>query len=469
VEAACLCWKSDNLDFRADYFDPAVFDFGWARDVCLVVSFCDCLGLGATMNNVEGVLSVTRAEAAVAGAEGESAGAASVARVACTSGRAGSAASGQDVGCLDALPDGLGELLTQAYGVEQALRVAQGYSGPRAMTFRANTLKSNAREVAAALETAHIDWSPVDFYADAFVVDVANDAAVRALDIYMQGEIYVQNLSAMLPALALGPAASENILDMAAAPGGKTSQLAALSEGRANITACEKNAVRAERLKYNLQKQGAGRVVVLQQDARKLDEFFVFDKVLLDSPCSGSGTIRLNGEGVSPALAGASVSGAAGAGAGARVGGKRDGRASKNGFSRELLARVARTQRELLRRALSAVRPGGLVVYATCSVLPMENEQAILDALDPQWTGASEGAGAGPSAKRRGKGGKGGAKSKGRVSKQVPFNVEAEIIPVSDKLLTGVPTLPCALEGAVCVAPTELYEGFFLAILERKS
>jgi hypothetical protein len=298
------------------------------------------------------------------------------------------------------------------------------------MTFRANTLKSNAREVAAALETAHIDWSPVDFYADAFVVDVANDAAVRALDIYMQGEIYVQNLSAMLPALALGPAASENILDMAAAPGGKTSQLAALSEGRANITACEKNAVRAERLKYNLQKQGAGRVVVLQQDARKLDEFFVFDKVLLDSPCSGSGTIRLNGEGVSPALAGASVSGAAGAGAGARVGGKRDGRASKNGFS---------------------------------------NEQAILDALDPQWTGASEGAGAGPSAKRRGKGGKGGAKSKGRVSKQVPFNVEAEIIPVSDKLLTGVPTLPCALEGAVCVAPTELYEGFFLAILERKS
>lgn len=343
----------------------------------------------------------------------------------------------------DALPEGLANLLVDAYGVDVASDIAQGYATPRAMTFRANTLKATAADVAGVLAQAGIDWSPVDFCSDAFAVDATNDALVRSLDIYKEGAIYVQNVSAMLPALALAPSAGQDVLDMAAAPGGKTSQIAALSQGRANITACEKNPVRAERLRYNLGKQGVTRVNVMQVDARKLDDFFTFDKVLLDSPCSGSGTLHIaqscsDSDGASAAKSSEST-----------------------GFSLELLDRLKVLQRELLRRALTAVKPGGIVVYSTCSVLPQENEQAIKDALDPRWTPPK------PAAKNKGgRRGKGGSRKSDRAA-SAPFAVEVETVPVPEDLLQGVPLLPCALEGAVCVKPTNLFEGFFLAILKR--
>ncbi len=78
---------------------------------------------------------------------------------------------------------------------------------------------------------------------------------------------------------------------MAAAPGGKTTQMAALVNNKARITACEMNAIRAERLKYNIEKQGASSVYVMITDSRKIDDFFSFDRILLDAPCSGSGTL----------------------------------------------------------------------------------------------------------------------------------------------------------------------------------
>lgn len=78
----------------------------------------------------------------------------------------------------------------------------------------------------------------------------------------------------MLPPLALAPQEGADILDMAAAPGGKTAQMAAMTGNRANITACEINQIRAEKLKYNLEKQGATRVNIMVRDARKLEDFF---------------------------------------------------------------------------------------------------------------------------------------------------------------------------------------------------
>jgi ribosomal RNA methyltransferase Nop2 len=313
------------------------------------------------------------------------------------------------------------------------------------MTFRANTLKTTSGAVANALAQASIDWSPVDFYADAFVVDAADDAKVRSLDIYKNGEIYVQNVSAMLPALVLAPVAGQDVLDMAAAPGGKTSQLAALSQGRANITACEKNPIRADRLRYNLQKQGVTRVNVMQTDARKLDDFFTFDEVLLDSPCSGSGTLQL-------AYSHNTADDAA-----------NDTKSQESsGFSLELFERSQLLQRELLRRALAAVKPGGIVVYSTCSVLPQENEQAIRDALNPKWAPPKSAAN---NKSHRGK----GSSRKSKQPAQAPFAIKAEIVPISDELLQGVPLLPCTLEGAACVKPTSLFEGFFVAALKRLS
>ncbi len=111
------------------------------------------------------------------------------------------------------------------------------------------------------------------------------------MSIYKNGELYLQSLSSMLPPIILEPKERTDILDMAAAPGGKTTQIAALTNNRAHITACEKNKIRAERLKYNIDKQGATCVFIMEKDSRYIDNFFSFDQILLDAPCSGSGTL----------------------------------------------------------------------------------------------------------------------------------------------------------------------------------
>ncbi|WP_172135094.1 RsmB/NOP family class I SAM-dependent RNA methyltransferase [Adlercreutzia sp. ZJ473] len=333
------------------------------------------------------------------------------------------------------LPPELLARLASHYEPEVTDDIIAGYAASRACTLRANTLKASPAEVAAELDAAGIAWRAPAFYADAFVTDAGSEPALRALDAYAQGKVYLQSLSAMLPPLALDPRPGENILDMAAAPGGKTCQTAALSGGKALITACEKNAVRAQKLRHNLEKQGVARCNVMECDARKLDEFFTFDKVLLDAPCSGSGTVSLAG--------------------GAYCG----------GFSGELLERSVKTQRALLRKAFETVRPGGIVVYATCSILPEENELLIESVLNPS---KDELAGA-PRGGRRGRGRRGRGKRRGGERQRPAKPVNAEVVPLPDGLLEGVPLLPCALEGAACVRPTELYEGFFVAVLKRLS
>ena len=102
----------------------------------------------------------------------------------------------------------------------------------------------------------------------------------------------------MLPAIILQPKEKMDILDMTAAPGGKTTQMAALTNNKAHITACEMNKIRFERMKYNLEKQGATCVFAMNQDSRRIDDFFSFDQILLDAPCSGSGTLNLNIESI---------------------------------------------------------------------------------------------------------------------------------------------------------------------------
>lgn len=123
--------------------------------------------------------------------------------------------------------------------------------------------------------------------------------------------------------------------------------MAALSNDEAMITAVEKNKIRADRLRFNLERQGALRVNVLEQDARKLDDFFSFDKVLLDAPCSGSGTSNLFSE----------------------------------KFTEELVCRSVTTQMELLKKASRVVKVGGEIVYSTCSILKRENEDIIQSIL----------------------------------------------------------------------------------------
>lgn len=184
------------------------------------------------------------------------------------------------------IPEFLYEMLINEYGEDQTNKIVQGYSYNRPVTFRTNTLKTNKESVINILKTNDIGYREVLWYEDAVVIDDKDENDIRALEIYINGEIYLQSLSSMIPPLVVDSKDGENILDMAAAPGGKTTQMAALSNNKAMITACEKNKIRAERLKYNLDKQEATRVSLMMKDARKLDNFFSFDKILLDAPCS---------------------------------------------------------------------------------------------------------------------------------------------------------------------------------------
>ncbi|MBQ1942083.1 MAG: RsmB/NOP family class I SAM-dependent RNA methyltransferase [Clostridia bacterium] len=154
--------------------------------------------------------------------------------------------------------------------------------------FRVNTLKSDREEVLSQLALAGISVEPLPWSDIAFTLNADKEETLRSLPIYAEGKIYLQSPSSMLPPIVLQPNAGEDLLDMAAAPGGKTTQMAALTGGKAFITACEKDKVRAERLKYNLFVQGASRVSVLVQDAKALSDFLRFDRILLDAPCSGS-------------------------------------------------------------------------------------------------------------------------------------------------------------------------------------
>ena len=249
----------------------------------------------------------------------------------------------------EGIPAYLAELIEKQYRREEAKRIEQGFAAERKVTLRANRLKVDANQVRAALENAGIEAIPVAWSGDAFVLPGVREDAVTALGLYERGEIYMQSLSSMIPPIVLDAQPGENVLDMAAAPGGKTTQIAALTGNRAQITACERNKARAERMKYNLHKQGATRVSVMNIDARQLDDMFRFDRILLDAPCSGSGTLSL-GRG-------------------------------KGQFTKDYLDKTAKTQEALLVKALGLLRPGCEMVYSTCSILERENEEIVRRAM----------------------------------------------------------------------------------------
>lgn len=294
------------------------------------------------------------------------------------------------------IPSFLKEKLTTQYGEEITQKIIKGYMAKRKTTLRVNTLKTSSTDVIDILDKNNIKFKKVNWYNDAFIIENANESDIQKLDIYQNGEIYLQSLSSMLPPLILNPQEKTDILDMAAAPGGKTTQIAAIVNNNASITACELNKIRAERLKYNIEKQGA-KAYVMVTDARKIDSFFSFDKILLDAPCSGSGTLELN-----------------------------TGISEKN-FSLNLISKSVKAQTALLEKALKILKPGCEMVYSTCSILQEENEEVL---------------------------------------KKVLSKNKAKIVPI-DFELKDLPLLPTKIPGTLCVAPSDLYEGFFIAKIQK--
>ena len=249
------------------------------------------------------------------------------------------------------IPEILLKMLQKQYDQKEIEKIVQGYQAKRKVTLRVNSLKSSIKEMEEELFQNHIEYEKVDWNKEAIILKERAERKVQELACYKEGKIYLQSLSSMLPPILLEPKENENILDMTAAPGSKTTQIAAISNNKAFITACEINKIRAERLKYNIEKQGAKSVYVMLTDARKLDNMFSFDKILLDAPCSGSGTFSFMEEN------------------------------KKQKFDQKLIEKITKTQLDLLEKAIQLLKPGKEMIYSTCSILSCENEEIIQKVL----------------------------------------------------------------------------------------
>ena len=293
----------------------------------------------------------------------------------------------------------LEKMLEKQYGAEKTKEIINGYQTKRKTTLRVNTIKGNIEEIKNKLEKSKIEYEEVPWSKEALIIKNADEKSIQEMNIYQDGKIYMQSLSSMLPPIILEPKERTDILDMAAAPGGKTTQIAALTNNRAHITACEKNKIRAERLKYNIDKQGATCVFIMEKDSRYIDNFFSFDQILLDAPCSGSGTLDFKDQNI------------------------------EKYFTKQLIERSAVTQKKLLRKAINLLKPGHEMVYSTCSILECENEEVVASILKDGKT---------------------------------------EIEPISFEGIENLPLLPTKIPGTLCVKPTDLYEGFFVAKIIKK-
>lgn len=240
------------------------------------------------------------------------------------------------------IPEFLEKLLINQYGEDTKNKIIEGYKTKRNPSLRINSIKTNKEKIKKELDKTNIKYKDVNWYEDALILD--EEKNIRELDIYKNGEVYMQNLSSMIPPIVLEPK-EEKILDMAASPGGKTTEIYNLSNKKALITAVEKNPIRSQRLKYNLEKQGTN-ATILNEDATKLDEFYRFDKILLDAPCSGSGTLNIYDK-------------------------------SLEHFNEKLLNNCIKTQEQLLEKALQILKKGNTMVYSTCSILYEENEKQL--------------------------------------------------------------------------------------------
>jgi NOL1/NOP2/sun family putative RNA methylase len=251
------------------------------------------------------------------------------------------------------LPAEFIEGLYRLFSQSVAERILKGMGERRSTTFRTNTLKADGAEILRFLHDRHIKYRRPPWYTDAFVLAELDERDVGKWDLYLDGRIYVQGLSSMVPALALAPKPGDRVLDLAAAPGSKTTQMAAMMENRGAILANEPNAVRAERLAYNVRLQGCSIVEVHRGWGEKLGAGMpeAFDRVLIDAPCSGEGRFTAAEPG------------------------------TWRSWSRRTVTESARLQRRLLASGIRALKPGGTLVYSTCTLNAEENEAIVEGAL----------------------------------------------------------------------------------------
>lgn len=233
---------------------------------------------------------------------------------------------------------------------DQAPALAEAFlREPEGVVIRTNTLRGSAAELARDLAEEGIESIPGHYSPDALILKL-DGRPVSSLRSYEKGKFMVQSEAAMMAALIMQPGAGEKIIDLCAAPGGKTCHLAELSEDRAMITARDIHYERLRLVEEHAGRLGLESITCQQGDAAGagMNDQEIYDKVLLDAPCSGLGLmarkpeIRLN-------------------------------------MSHERMINLYPLQKSMLDHAAALLKPGGVLVYSTCTINPAENIDAVND------------------------------------------------------------------------------------------
>jgi 16S rRNA (cytosine967-C5)-methyltransferase len=246
------------------------------------------------------------------------------------------------------VPEWIAERWVARFGAETARAIAEAMLKPARLNLRVNSLKADPAAVLAALASEGIAARPIERIP--LALEVEGRPALEQCAAFTSGQIEVQDAGSQLLALLVGARRGQTVIDLCAGAGGKTLALAASMRSLGQIFACDVSVERLRRLHPRLARSGASNVQPFAIDSLSDPKLTRLsgraDAVLVDAPCSGSGTWRRN-----PDLKW-------------RIG-PRD------------LARLVEEQRGLLRAASTLVRPGGVLVYGTCSLLAEENEQQV--------------------------------------------------------------------------------------------
>lgn len=303
--------------------------------------------------------------------------------------------------------------LAKIIPTEQLPAVLESFSLDKAVSVRVNTLLAEIAPTLASLQAQGFSVQPVPWFAAAFSIPATQKLALTQSAEFYAGAIYIQNFSSMLPVLALAPEAGEINLDLAAAPGGKTTLMAALMHNQGQISAVEPVRDRFFRMQSNLSQQGVQNTKTYLMDGRSVGVKCParFDRILLDAPCSSEARFDTRDE---------------------------------KSMAHWHLAKVkecAHKQKRLLHAAIIAAKVGAPIVYSTCSFSPEENEAIIAAQL----------------------------KTFGASLEIEPIAPLASTLVQYQAGLTawGKKTYPDSLVHAVRVLPNVLFDGFFMCKLRK--
>jgi len=239
----------------------------------------------------------------------------------------------------------------QVFPVGEILEVLEANEVQRPVTIRTNSLKTRRRDLAQALINRGVNLDPVGKWSKVGLVVYSATVPLGATPEYLAGHYILQGASSLLPVMALAPQEGERILDMASAPGGKTTHIAAVMKNTGMVLANDANRDRCKAVVGNCHRLGITNTVICSHDGRMLPKVMTgFDRVLLDAPCSGTGVISKD----------------------------QSAKQSKDDQDIHLCSHL---QKELILAAIDCLdhksKTGGYLVYSTCSVLPEENEHVV--------------------------------------------------------------------------------------------